>query len=612
MLIYVRLLYCVILCSVINVKSAMNTSEDAAAAALRAKIRNDFDWRAYLELYPDLVSHFSTREEALFHFTKFGRKEGRRFPKIYPNQPSLSYGQKKLNNFITSMDSRNVPVEKRNFVIYFIGALDLKDSLEVGINNVRIFSNAVRQDQEKSTTFYWFNLIGGMDNVLRPYLPLDQANVADAEWMNTPSHTYNHFRTLGIFKHLLETKFSTIVFLNNHVRGPFIHIENGQWINMFSKLLHNENNVGLVGPTLSCEVSPHIQNYAFAIRSEIIPVILQEYSTFRKFDDVRLLHRRYDIGLTELIQRSGYNITSLQYTSRTGLPSFNGYCLPKPADLPDFTSALDPTRWCDIKIEEIVFFLWGGDVLRSGFICERVRQYMVNLLMDYRKTYPSLKLFFPETLKAGALLHLYKEYDHEMWKEAMRVQKPKVIEYDKLHDKICFMVRTCWMHDLKPNRALVDATMDEGIDGIVRCKFFFSFSLFVCFLVISDNFISSFSALLRQTDPNWEAIFFITDDKPFEVRLNEILGKYNDKRIVFFDVPKEYRPAVIYPSLYVFFFFLFFLIYCAFSFHISILRLMLVILPLILSSRNSFKEKTVVGSLPPMRIISTEPSWFPM
>jgi hypothetical protein len=49
---------------------------------------------------------------------------------------------------------------------------------------------------------------------------------------------------------------------------------------------------------------------------------------------------------------------------------------------------------------------------------------------------------------------------------------------------------------------------------------------------------------LRQTDPNWEAIFFITDDKPFEARLQEILGKYNDPRIVYFDVPKQFRPAV--------------------------------------------------------------------
>jgi hypothetical protein len=50
--------------------------------------------------------------------------------------------------------------------------------------------------------------------------------------------------------------------------------------------------------------------------------------------------------------------------------------------------------------------------------------------------------------------------------------------------------------------------------------------------------------LLRQTDPNWEAIFFITDDKPFDARLKEILNQFNDPRVSFFDIPMEFRPAV--------------------------------------------------------------------
>ncbi len=51
-------------------------------------------------------------------------------------------------------------------------------------------------------------------------------------------------------------------------------------------------------------------------------------------------------------------------------------------------------------------------------------------------------------------------------------------------------------------------------------------------------------ALLRQSDPNWGAFFFITDDKPFEKRLNEILGKFSDPRIEYVDVPMIFRPKV--------------------------------------------------------------------
>jgi len=51
-------------------------------------------------------------------------------------------------------------------------------------------------------------------------------------------------------------------------------------------------------------------------------------------------------------------------------------------------------------------------------------------------------------------------------------------------------------------------------------------------------------ALKRQTDPNWEAIFFVTDDKPFDSRLQEILNEEKDARIKYFDVPLKFRPKV--------------------------------------------------------------------
>lgn len=69
-----------------------------------------------------------------------------------------------------------------------------------------------------------------------------------------------------------------------------------------------------------------------------------------------------------------------------------------------------------------------------------------------------------------------------------------------------------------------------------------SLSLSLSYLILS--YLDWFIALLRQSDPNWGAFFFITDDKPFEKRLNEIIGKFHDPRIEYVDVPMQYRPKV--------------------------------------------------------------------
>lgn len=51
-------------------------------------------------------------------------------------------------------------------------------------------------------------------------------------------------------------------------------------------------------------------------------------------------------------------------------------------------------------------------------------------------------------------------------------------------------------------------------------------------------------ALLRQTDPNWRAFFYITDLVPFESRLRKILKGYGDKRLKYLAVDSAFRPAV--------------------------------------------------------------------
>jgi len=93
-------------------------------------------------------------------------------------------------------------------------------------------------------------------------------------------------------------------------------------------------------------------------------------------------------------------------------------------------------------------------------------------------------------------------------------QRSNRTERDK---KVCFLVRTASMHD-----PLHDTNVYTLLD--------------------SQHILHLVESLLRQNNPNWAAFFFPTDQVPFRKRLNEILGKFNDKRLVQVDVLQEYLP----------------------------------------------------------------------
>lgn len=50
--------------------------------------------------------------------------------------------------------------------------------------------------------------------------------------------------------------------------------------------------------------------------------------------------------------------------------------------------------------------------------------------------------------------------------------------------------------------------------------------------------------MLRQTDPNWIAYFFVTDQVPFENRLRKILSSYGDRRLQYISIDYAHRPVV--------------------------------------------------------------------
>jgi hypothetical protein len=51
-------------------------------------------------------------------------------------------------------------------------------------------------------------------------------------------------------------------------------------------------------------------------------------------------------------------------------------------------------------------------------------------------------------------------------------------------------------------------------------------------------------ALLRQSNPNWEAYFIVTDDQPFDEELQETLRSFGDYRLNYLPIDMQYRPKV--------------------------------------------------------------------
>ena len=110
------------------------------------------------------------------------------------------------------------------------------------------------------------------------------------------------------------------------------------------------------------------------------------------------------------------------------------------------------------------------------------------------------------------------------------------------------------------------------------------------------------AALIRQNDPNWEGFFFLTDNKIFEDRLQQILRKMNDSRIVYFDVPLKHRPAV---SLFFLYGLTFSLTNACDMTHSTAHSMQHIHRPTTSCATSSLNGLTVAGCQPQMQITST-------
>jgi hypothetical protein len=444
--------------------------------------------------------------------------------------------ESQIDDFILS----GLELSRRVLVIYHIGDISLaSNSPDIATNNLKIFVNAVESHSKsaKFQAFYLFNVVDS-HSPLADLIPVHKENVGVWRWNTANSDMDTHFRTLHMLSSNITDRFAVTIFANQGLRGPIVKRTNGDWIEEFAKQFLRDN-IGMVSPTMSCEVSPHCQTHMFALKNSIMPVVLHGMketmkTKFVKWTDVVA---SMEVGLTGIVMRAGYNVTSFLYMNK-GHPYFRpGHCLEYKGPTSRF--AMNPTSWCGIHPKDLMFVKWGGEPMRTpGLICNDSLADMENLLHEMATEQPSLGLISPEVLIGGIMYPLYKEYIAESWLSkniVARSNAVSVLNSNKVasSDKACFLVRVPQLFVDKMVHENQLRALNDELDTIVSCKdFLFLADKFCLFCLLLLFLFFFFAALLRQKNGNWKALFFRIDStSPTNEELDAALKRYNDLRL---------------------------------------------------------------------------------
>eukprot|EP01032_Pedospumella_encystans_P022416 gene22416-25394_t len=339
--------------------------------------------------------------------------------------------------------------------------------------------------------------VKGKKNKLARHLPSNLANVALSKCAAHAKHDLAaHVHTIQMLGEEVVSKFHSILFLSHEARGPFEDRANGAWWNRIVSVFNSYPHVGVLGSSISCELTPHVQSHALALRSDAAVRILLKSQ----------IKGLLETGLTTTALKLGYNISSLFYQRRWNETVFTGKCRHEKGNYPMYDT--NPSSWCDVQPEDALFMKWGGAPLSlRGYYSQQTIDNIRAATLKIAEADQSVHLALPETIFGGQLYALSKEYDLERWNDRF-VQHLKFNSLSRggqEPQKVCFLVRTAIMHG---RNAVGNNTNRVRMD----------LNLFI-------------STLMRQTNINWEAYFFVTDDQPFDEELQEILHSHNDIRL---------------------------------------------------------------------------------
>ncbi len=246
-----------------------------------------------------------------------------------------------------------------------------------------------------------------------------------------------HVHTLHMLGEAVISRYHSILFLSSEERGPFEDRENGAWWNRIISVFNSYPHVGVLGSSISCEIAPHVQSHALALRSDAaVRILLKSH-----------IKGGLETGLTTTALKLGYNISSLTYQRRWNETVFNGECRHAQGNYPMFDA--NPSSWCDIRPDDALFMKWGGAPLSlRGYYCQQTIDSIREATMKIAEADQSVHLALPETIFGGPLYALSKEYDLERWNDRF-VQHLKFYSLPRggqEPQKVCFLVRTAIMH----------------------------------------------------------------------------------------------------------------------------------------------------------------------
>lgn len=294
-------------------------------------------------------------------------------------------------------------------VLYHISSVTQHDTVQVEINNVKLFVSAALSDKQDSNhrTFYVFTVNGGEANPLLNYLPSVDYTIN----VKTPLEIHDlqsHMQVVSALDDSVLQQFQHVIMLSSEARGPFENRKTGLWWKPFTDLLTSHPTVGIVGPMMTCEGVPSVQTYAFAMPSNLVHKVfsLVQASTTKK-------HKRaIEAAITVETQQLGRDISSLLFHRRYNATIYKQDCI-RNAEVAAATSS----AWCDLAPREAVFVRFGVNILHNrGHYCQESVDRVVAATENVGLSEPQLRLSIPETVHGGRLYSLYREYTQEVWR----------------------------------------------------------------------------------------------------------------------------------------------------------------------------------------------------
>jgi hypothetical protein len=292
-------------------------------------------------------------------------------------------------------------IDHSNIVVYHVddywtgsGAVDLT------VNNLKSFIQAIllhnRAENQTQIAFYWFNVIGVLDNPLAQLIPTDLGNVAIVHWTHSSGFMSTFIQSLRLFGSKYISKFGAVFQSSSAVRGPLAGWENGRWIADFRTILDGKK-VAAVSPIWSCEGRPHLQIHMFAIKHFLASQLVRELDHYISSLSGMQVDDYFSYHLTKAVESVGYSVGSMVHYKRYGLTSIT-------ATTCEMFHPVGATGGGDLTLgsgsgsgscsascllphpSDALFLRWGSEPLTAkGYTCSKsvaMSQYSVDMVQN--------------------------------------------------------------------------------------------------------------------------------------------------------------------------------------------------------------------------------------